>query len=63
MGDGSFDHVAEIVQFVAVLDLGPPLLPGPPVRALGIARPGGVEVAVRLLRGSDYDQNTVDIGV
>ena len=63
MGDGSLHHVAEVVQLVTVLDLGPTLLAGPPVGALRVARPGCIEVAVRLLGSSDYHQDTVYVRV
>ena len=61
--DGTFDHVSEVVELVAVLDLRPALRAGPSVRALGIARAGCIEVTVRLLCGGDQNQDTVYVSL
>ena len=63
MGHGAFDQVPEVIELVAVLDLHPALRTGPAVRMLGVARPRGVQVAVRLLGRCDDDQDAVDVGL
>ena len=62
MGYGALDQVAEIIQFVAVLDLHPAFRARPSVGVLRIPGAGGVDVTVGLLRRGHDDQHAVDVG-
>ena len=61
VGNGAFDHMAKVIELVAVLYLHPPFCTGPPVRMLRIPGPGGVEISVRLLGGGYNDKYAVDV--
>ena len=62
VGNRAFHHVSQVIELVAqVLDFLPTLRPGPFVRVLRVHRPGGIEVAVRFLRGRYDSQHAVDV--
>ena len=61
VGDGRFVEVAEAVELVAVLEVDPALRAGHAVGLLGVDRPGGVEIAVRLLGGGDLGDPFVQL--
>ena len=64
VGDGSFDHVTEVVKFVTQdLFLGPPGVSRPFVGMEGIHCPCGIEVSVTFLCGGDDRENAVDVGL
>ena len=62
MGNGAFDHVAQIVEFVAeVFHLDPTLVACPLVGSGRILCTRGIEVTVRLLGRCYDDKHTVDV--
>ena len=62
VGYGAFDHVAEIIEFMAEMLNGDPALAAAPfVGVRGILCACGVEIAVGFLCGGNYFDNAVDI--
>ena len=63
VGNGTFEHVAKVVELMAQhLDLLPALGAMPLVRVLGVHGPGGVEVTVGLLSALHNLEHRIDIG-
>ena len=63
VGNGTFEHVAKVVELMAQhLDLLPALGAMPLVRVLGVHGPGGVKVTVGLLSALHDLEHRIDIG-
>ena len=59
---GSFDHVPQIVEFMAQVLYGyPAFFSCPVVRMLRVHGTGGIEIAVRFLGSGNNDEYTVDV--
>ena len=62
VGDSTFHHVAEVIQFMAQIFLhAPTFLTSPLMRVLWILRAACIEIAVRLLCRSDDIEHRIDI--